>query len=90
MGNNEVGRPRHVAVIMDGNGRWAQERGLRRVEGHREGGMRRDDSCAPRMRGIECVSLYAFSTELVAAEIRSQCAHDPDRDGAHRRTGGTV
>ncbi len=64
MGNNEVGRPRHVAVIMDGNGRWAQERGLSRVEGHREGrNAARRFVRAADARGIECVSLYAFSTE---------------------------
>jgi len=56
--------PRHVAVIMDGNGRWALERGLERTEGHREGRratqrfMREADD-----RGIGYVSLYAFSTE---------------------------
>lgn len=64
MGNNEVGRPRHVAVIMDGNGRWAQERGLSRVEGHREGrNAARRFVRAADARDIECVSLYAFSTE---------------------------
>lgn len=64
MGNNEVGVPRHIAVIMDGNGRWAQERGLSRVEGHREGrNAARRFMRAADARGVECVSLYAFSTE---------------------------
>lgn len=64
MGNNEVGVPRHVAVIMDGNGRWAEERGLSRFEGHREGrNAARRFMRAADARGIECVSLYAFSTE---------------------------
>jgi undecaprenyl diphosphate synthase len=56
--------PRHVAVIMDGNGRWAQQRGLSRVEGHRRG----KDSVravveASRRIGIQYLSLFAFSTE---------------------------
>ncbi len=56
--------PRHVAVIMDGNGRWALERGLDRIEGHREGrnATRRFVRLA-NDRGIKYVSLYAFSTE---------------------------
>ncbi len=60
----EIVLPRHVAVIMDGNGRWARERGLDRVEGHREGRYAaRRFVRAARERGIEVVSLYAFSTE---------------------------
>ena len=56
--------PRHVAIIMDGNGRWAQQRGLPRIEGHKRG----KDSVravveAARRLGIEVLSLYAFSTE---------------------------
>ena len=56
--------PRHVAVIMDGNGRWAQRRGLSRVEGHKRG----KDSVrtvveATRKLGIPYLSLFAFSTE---------------------------
>jgi len=56
--------PRHVAVIMDGNGRWAVERGLDRIEGHYEGrkAARRFVEAASD-RGIEVVSLYAFSSE---------------------------
>ena len=56
--------PRHVAVIMDGNGRWAKERGLPRVEGHREGAktvQRVIDGCIES--GIEFLTLYAFSVE---------------------------
>lgn len=62
-GENEL-MPRHVAVIMDGNGRWAVERGLDRTEGHRQGryAARRFMRAADD-RGIEAVSLYAFSTE---------------------------
>ena len=56
--------PRHVAIIMDGNGRWAQQRGLSRIEGHKRG----KDSVravveASRELGIAYLSLFAFSTE---------------------------
>jgi len=59
-----VGLPRHVAVIMDGNGRWARQRHLPRVEGHRAGA----ESARAVIRsagdlGIEFLTLYAFSTE---------------------------
>jgi undecaprenyl diphosphate synthase len=56
--------PRHVAVIMDGNGRWAEQRGLSRLHGHRVG---KDSVRAvvetSRKLGIPYLSLYAFSTE---------------------------
>jgi undecaprenyl diphosphate synthase len=56
--------PRHIAIIMDGNGRWAESRGASRVEGHRAG----LDSCRDVLRsardlGIESLTLYAFSLE---------------------------
>lgn len=56
--------PRHIAIIMDGNGRWARERGLPRVRGHEEGA----ESVRAILRtcgeeGIEFLTLYAFSTE---------------------------
>jgi undecaprenyl diphosphate synthase len=56
--------PRHVAVIMDGNGRWAGLRGLPRVAGHREGvrTARQTVRTAGRL-GIEFLTLYAFSSE---------------------------
>jgi undecaprenyl diphosphate synthase len=56
--------PRHVAVIMDGNGRWAQQRGLSRQAGHRAGteNIRRNIERFAE-HGIECLTLYAFSTE---------------------------
>ena len=56
--------PRHVAVIMDGNGRWAGLRGLPRVAGHREGvrAARETVRAAGRL-GIEYLTLYAFSSE---------------------------
>jgi undecaprenyl diphosphate synthase len=56
--------PRHVAVIMDGNGRWAEARGLPRVAGHREGSeaVRAVTRCARRV-GLEALTLYAFSAQ---------------------------
>ncbi|MSQ26477.1 MAG: di-trans,poly-cis-decaprenylcistransferase [Dehalococcoidia bacterium] len=56
--------PRHVAIIMDGNGRWAKERGLPRLAGHREGtkNLRRVVRAFAE-RKIPWVTLYAFSTE---------------------------
>ncbi len=56
--------PRHVAIIMDGNGRWATQRGLHRVAGHRRGkeSVRAVVETARRL-GIPYLSLYAFSTE---------------------------
>lgn len=62
MVNDQI--PAHVAIIMDGNGRWAQARGLPRIEGHREGAkavqavMR-----ACQESGVRYLTLYAFSTE---------------------------
>jgi undecaprenyl diphosphate synthase len=54
----------HVAVIMDGNGRWATMRGLPRVAGHREGAraVRRVVECAPGL-GVGTLTLYAFSSD---------------------------
>jgi len=56
--------PRHVAVIMDGNGRWAGQRGLARVRGHEAGidSVRDIVECAARLR-LEVLTLYAFSVE---------------------------
>jgi undecaprenyl diphosphate synthase len=61
---DRTGLPRHVAIIMDGNGRWATRRGLSRIQGHRRG----KDSVkeiveVAREIGIEVLTLYAFSTE---------------------------
>ena len=56
--------PRHVAIIMDGNGRWAQRRGLPRVEGHRRGAVAvRDVVRAAREIGLPAITLYAFSAQ---------------------------
>lgn len=56
--------PRHVAIIMDGNGRWAKKRFLPRIAGHKQGveAVRRI-SRAARKLGIEALTLYAFSSE---------------------------
>ncbi len=63
-GTDAAALPRHVAVIMDGNGRWARQRGLPRVEGHRMGirAVRAVVECA-RELGIPYLTLYAFSVE---------------------------
>jgi undecaprenyl diphosphate synthase len=56
--------PRHVAIIMDGNGRWAESRGLPRVAGHREGSEAvRAVTRAARRIGLQALTLYAFSSE---------------------------
>jgi len=56
--------PRHVAIIMDGNGRWAKERGVPTVSGHREGvnALKRTIKAAQDL-GIEYLTVYAFSVE---------------------------
>lgn len=56
--------PKHVAIIMDGNGRWANARGLPRTAGHREGvkAARRAVEAARDLK-LECLTLYSFSTE---------------------------
>ena len=57
-------QPQHVAIIMDGNGRWAQERGLPRIEGHRRGVRTvRMVSEAASERNIRAVTLYCLSSE---------------------------
>ncbi len=56
--------PRHVAIIMDGNGRWAKARGLPRTEGHRAGteNLRRILKACVKLK-VEILTIYAFSTE---------------------------
>jgi len=70
----EDGAPRHVAIIMDGNGRWAAARGLPRGEGHRRGveALRKTVRAAGEL-GIEILTIFSFSSEnwlRPAAEIR--------------------
>src|SRR5436190_22395326 len=56
--------PRRVAIIMDGNGRWAERRGRPRIDGHREGAESvRDVVRAARQVGLEAITLYAFSSQ---------------------------
>src|SRR5215204_179615 len=57
-------KPRHIAIIMDGNGRWAKRRGLPRIAGHRQGvnSVRRIVEECCRL-GIECLTLYCLSSE---------------------------
>jgi len=53
--------PSHVAIIMDGNGRWAKQRGLARTQGHEEGlQAAKRIVLAARIEGIHFLSLYAF------------------------------
>ena len=70
---SELRIPRHLAIIMDGNGRWAKARGLPRTAGHKQGAeaARRAVRAAGEL-GVECLTLYAFSSEnwrRPAAEI---------------------
>ena len=62
--SNGFGAPRHVAIIMDGNGRWAAQRGLPRVEGHRRGvdALRRTVRAAGEL-GIDYLTIFSFSAE---------------------------
>ena len=56
--------PKHVAIVMDGNGRWANERGLTRVEGHKAGEAALLDVVEGALQaGVRFVTVYAFSTE---------------------------
>ncbi|KGJ06205.1 undecaprenyl diphosphate synthase [Paracoccus halophilus] len=62
--NGQDGRPRHVAIIMDGNGRWAQNKGWPRLVGHRRGAERVKQivRACPDL-GVNWLTVYAFSTE---------------------------
>jgi undecaprenyl diphosphate synthase len=56
--------PAHVAIVMDGNGRWAEARGLARIAGHREGSESvRAVTREARRVGVRCLTLYAFSAQ---------------------------
>lgn len=59
-----ISLPRHIGIIMDGNGRWAKQRNLKRSEGHKEGARVFREICEyAREIGIEYLTFYAFSTE---------------------------
>lgn len=59
-----MGVPEHIAIIMDGNGRWAKKRGLPRNAGHTAGAKNVEDICvAAKKLGIRYLTLYALSTE---------------------------
>jgi undecaprenyl diphosphate synthase len=79
--------PRHVAIVMDGNGRWANGRGLTRVEGHRAGEAALLDVVAGAIQaGVTHLSVYAFSTEnwkRSPDEVRFLMGFN--RDVLHRR-----
>ncbi|MFJ4045408.1 isoprenyl transferase [Microbacterium sp. NPDC089987] len=79
--------PEHVAIVMDGNGRWANRRGLNRVEGHKAGEEVLLDVVAGAIQaGVKHLSVYAFSTENWARspeEVRFLMGYN--RDVLHRR-----
>ncbi|HWE89458.1 MAG TPA: isoprenyl transferase [Pseudonocardiaceae bacterium] len=79
--------PQHVAIVMDGNGRWANQRGLPRVEGHKRGETVVLDVAKGCIElGIRCLSLFAFSTEnwkRSPDEVRFLMGFN--RDVIHRR-----
>ena len=81
--------PNHVAIVMDGNGRWATQRGLRRTDGHKMGeAVVIDIACGAIELGIKWLSLYAFSTEnwkRSAEEVRFLMGFN--RDVVRRRRG---
>ena len=61
---NKLPVPRHIAIIMDGNGRWAKKRGLPRTAGHKAGAEAfRKIANYCREIGVEYLTVYAFSTE---------------------------
>ena len=63
-GVSGVSRPRHVAIVMDGSGRWAEQRGLPRYAGHEAGvGAAWEIARACGKKGLEALSLFAFSSE---------------------------
>jgi undecaprenyl diphosphate synthase len=79
--------PRHVAIVMDGNGRWAKQRGLARTVGHEAGEAALLDVIQGAIEiGVQCLSAYAFSTEnwkRTPDEVRFLMGFN--RDVIHRR-----
>ena len=96
--------PRHIAIIMDGNGRWAQARGLARSEGHRVGSKQVEIIAdAAIAEGVQTLTLYAFSTEnwnrpktevdtlmTLFAEYAQHSLNDLQRRGIRLRTIGRM
>src|SRR2546428_13764426 len=90
--------PRHVAIIMDGNGRWANERRLPRPFGHRAGMKAVREAAEGAIEaGVEVLTLFAFSDEnwnrpaLEISPLMDLPAEDTARHGAHLRgQGGQV
>jgi undecaprenyl diphosphate synthase len=97
--------PRHVAIIMDGNGRWAQKRCLSRIRGHRKGiKVVKDIMKFSREIGIDYLTLYAFSKEnwnrpdievralmrLLEVHLRSEAKSMVDNDIRFRVIGNTI
>ena len=85
----------HVAIIMDGNGRWAERRGLPRTAGHRVGAtaVRRIVEAAPA-QGIRALTLFAFSADNwkrpAAGGERVACGSSPDTCAPRRRAASTT
>ena len=80
--------PRHIAIIMDGNGRWAESRGLPRLQGHRRGADRvREivESC-PDL-GVTHLTLFAFSTENWSRPLDEVRAKEGTKAYLQRRDG---
>ena len=96
--------PRHIAIIMDGNGRWAHARGLARSEGHRVGSKQVEIIAdAAIAEGVQTLTLYAFSTEnwnrpktevetlmTLFAEYAQHSLNDLQRRGIRLRTIGRM
>lgn len=56
--------PNHIAIIMDGNGRWAQKKGLPRIAGHKKGAQRVKEAVTESLKlGVKALTIFAFSTE---------------------------
>ena len=64
MDRTQLQAPNHVAIILDGNGRWATKRGLKRSEGHKEGSKTLEKIAIHAINsGVKYLSVYAFSTD---------------------------
>jgi len=79
--------PRHIAIIMDGNGRWARKRGLPRIAGHRAGteNLRKIIRACVDL-GVQYLTIYAFSTENWARPKEEVEGSNPDSHTGRRTT----